>query len=115
MLIGQVIEFELRGPGTPGHRRSQEARGSRLNWNVIYDETVAKKPIVSSVSVFFSIFREQRFLLAFVNNIDNLGPWAPLNSIFAKQFKCITWEKMESYSSQICYLRPSFNLFMDVI
>ena len=31
MFLEQVIEFELRGPGTPGHRRSQEARGSRLN------------------------------------------------------------------------------------
>ena len=31
MLIEQVIEFELRGPGTPGHRRSQEAQGYRPN------------------------------------------------------------------------------------
>ena len=31
MLIEQVIEFELRRPGTPGDRRSQEARGFRLN------------------------------------------------------------------------------------
>ena len=42
MLFEQVIEFELRGAGTPSHRRSQEARGSRLNWNIIYDKTVAK-------------------------------------------------------------------------
>ena len=47
MLIEQVIEFELRGPGTRGHRHSQESRKSRLNWNVIYDKTVAKQPIVS--------------------------------------------------------------------
>ena len=30
-----------------------------------------KKPIVSSVSVSFGIFRAQRFLLAFLNNIDD--------------------------------------------
>ena len=94
MVIEQVIEFELRGHGTPSHRRSQEARQSRFNWNVIYDETVAKKPIVSSVSVYFSVFRVQRFLLAFVNNIDDHGPLAPLNSIFANQFKRLTQEKL---------------------
>ena len=97
MLIEQVIEFKLRGPGTPDHRRCQEAQGSRLNWNVIYDKTVAKKPVVSSVSVCFSIFRVQRFLMAFVNNIDNQGPRALLNSIFANQFKCITWEKLRVF------------------
>ena len=31
MLIEQVIKFELRGPGPPGHRRSQEVRGSHPN------------------------------------------------------------------------------------
>ena len=75
MLIKQVIEFELMGPGTPGHRRSQEARGSRSNWNVIYYKNVAKKHIVSSVSVSFSTFRVQRLLLAFVNNTR--GPGSP--------------------------------------
>ena len=97
MLIEQVIEFELRGPGPLGHRRSQGVRGSRPNWNVIYDKDVAKKLIVSSVLVSFSIFRVQRFLLAFVSNIDDQGPRAPLNSIFANQFNCITREKMRVF------------------
>ena len=46
---------------------------------------------------FFSIFRAQRFLLAFMNNIDNQGARAPLNSIFANQFKCITREKLRVF------------------
>ena len=94
MLIEQVIEFELREPGSPGHRRSQEVRRYRPNWNVIYDKTVAKKPIVSLVSSSFTIFCVHCFLLAFVKNIDNQGPHAPLNLIFANQFKCITRKKL---------------------
>ena len=96
MLIEQVIEFELRGLGLLSHRRSQEVRGSRPNGNAIYAKNVAKKPIVFSVSVSFSIFRVQCFLLAFVNNGDQ-GPRVPLNSIFASQFKCITWEKLRVF------------------
>ena len=97
MLIEQAIEFELRRPGPTGHRRSQEVWGCHPNRNVVYDKTVAKKPIVSSVSVSFSIFRVQRFLLAFVNNIDKQGTRAPLNSIFANQLKCITREKLRVF------------------
>ena len=58
---------------------------------------MAKKPIVSSVPVSFSIFRVQRFLLAFVNNIDDQGPRVLLNSIFVNQFKCITWKKLRVF------------------
>ena len=56
---------------------AQEVRGSRPSRSVINDKNVAKKSIVSSVSVSFSIFHVQRFLLAFVNNIDDQGPQAP--------------------------------------
>ena len=31
MLIEQVNEFELRAPGPPANRRSQEVQGSRPN------------------------------------------------------------------------------------
>ena len=97
MLIEQVIKFELRGPGPPGHRRRQGVRGSCPNWNVIYDKIVAQKHNVFSVSVSFSIFRVQHLLLIFVNNINDHGPRAPLNSIFANQFKYITLEKLRVF------------------
>ena len=61
MLFEQVIVFELRGAETLSHRRSQEARGSRLNWNIIYDKTVVKKPIVSSVSVLLAFLMHNAF------------------------------------------------------
>ena len=79
MLIEQVIEFELRalGPLAIGVARAQEVRESHPSRSVINDKNVTKKSIVSSVSVSFSIFRVQRFLLAFVNNIDEQGPQAP--------------------------------------
>ena len=61
MLIEQVIEFELRGPGPPGHWRSQGPGGLGIpaqevrSRSVINDKNVAKESIVSSVSVSFSI------------------------------------------------------------
>ena len=82
MLIEQVVEFKLKAPGPPGHRRSHEVRGSRPNRNVIYDKTAVKKPTVSSVSVSFRSFCIQRFLLAFVNNIDDQGPRPPQFNFF---------------------------------
>ena len=65
-----------------------------------------KKPIVSSVSISLRIFREQRFLLAFANNIDDQGPRAPLNSIFANQFKCITREKLKVFVLKFAFSGP---------
>ena len=83
MVIKQVIEYEwgvwdlfavgvARRPGDP---TSIEMLSMTKLWQ--------KKPIVSSVLVSFSIFRVQRFLLAFVNNIDDQGPpsiqYLPIN------------------------------------
>ena len=71
-----------------------------------------KKPIVSSVSVSFSIFCVQRFLLAFVNNIDDQGPQAPLKSIFANQFKCKTWKKLRVFVLQFAISSPHLTFLL---
>ena len=54
----------------------------------------------------FSILSVQRFLLAFVNNIDNQGPWVHLNSTFANQFKYITMEKLRVFVQNFAISGP---------
>ena len=77
-----------------GHRRSQRrGQGGRVsrNRNETNDKNVAKKPIVSSVSVSFSIFRVQQYTRTTIinNNIDYKGAQAPSTQLsFANQLKC---------------------------
>ena len=44
--------------------------------------SMTKKPIVCSLSVSSSILREQRFFVAFVNNMDDQGPRPPRFNFF---------------------------------
>ena len=116
MLIEQVIEFELRALGSLTISVARRS-GNPTLMKMLSMTKMWQKTIVSSVSVSFSIFRVQNFLLAFVNNIGDQGLRAPLNSIFANQF---TLEKLhysgeiENFFPKICYLRPLSDLFMDV-
>ena len=61
----------------------------------------AKNPIVSSVSVSFSIFRLQQLLRT---TLTTRGP--PLDFIFANQFKCITREKLRVFVLNIAISDP---------
>ena len=73
--------------------RRRQGEGGRLpfpNCNFTNDKNVTKKPIVSSVSF-------QHFSLTTVQliyNIEDQGRRVPLNSIFASQFKRMTyWQR----------------------
>ena len=74
--------MKLLRPGTTRHWRSQRGEyGARApsNWNATNDKNVTKKTIVSSVSIFFSIFCVQQYTRTAVNNnnIDNQGAGPP--------------------------------------
>ena len=102
--------------GPPGHCRSQGLGGPGIppqskcyQW-----QKCGKKAIVSSVSVSFSIFHVQRFLLAFVNNIAERGPQAPSIHILPTNLDVQLGRNWEFFS-KICHLRPSSILFMVVM
>ena len=114
--LNKLLNWNWRalGPLAIGIARAQEVRGSRPSRSVINDKNVAKKSIVSSVSVSYSIFRVQRFLLAFVNNIDDQGPQAPSIHILPTNLNAQIGRNWEFFP-KICYLRSSSILFMVVM
>ena len=87
MLIEQIIEYEWRRP-----RPLAIGVARRLGNPAVIEMLSMTKLRQKSL-----LFLQFQFLLALVNNINDQWAQVPLNSIFANQFKCISWKKLRVF------------------